>query len=92
MQEHAISSPQSVTSLKVPLNMVNPTARVRMLSVFVTIKGHMKLFQVVTNVKMLKVAIAGIAHGSAILKKVCQMLQPSNVDASSSSREKLIKY
>jgi hypothetical protein len=41
-----------------------------MLSVFVTIKGHMKLFQVVTKVNTDNVAIAGMAQGRAILKKV----------------------
>ena len=92
MQEHAISSPQRVISLNVLLNIVSPTANVLTLSVFVTISGHIKLFQVVTNVNILKVAIAGRAHGSAILKKVCHILQPSNVDASSSSLEKLMKY
>ena len=67
MQEQAISSPHIVISLKEPLKIVSPTVKVRMLSVLVTISGHIKLFQVVTNVKMLKVAIAGMAHGKAIL-------------------------
>ena len=70
MQEQAISSPQRVISLKELLNIVRPTARVLMLSVFVTIRGHIKLFQVVTNVNMLSVAIAGSAQGIAILKNV----------------------
>ena len=67
IQAHAISSPQRVISLKEPLKIVNPTANVRMLSVFVTINGHIKLFQLVTNVKIERVAIAGIAQGKAIL-------------------------
>ena len=92
MQEQAISSPQSVTSLNVLLNIVKPTAKVRILSVLVTIRGHIKLFHVVTNVKMPNVAMTGNAHGRATLKKVCQTLHPSNTDASSSSFEKLKKY
>ena len=92
MQAQAISSPHMVISLKDPLNMVSPTAKVRMLSVLVTIKGHMKLFQVVTNVKIDRVAIAGAAHGSAILKKVWNSLHPSNFEASSNSFEKFRKY
>lgn len=67
MQEHAISSPHIVISLNELLKIVSPTVRVRILSVFVTIKGHIKLFHVVTKVKMLNVAMAGIAQGSAIL-------------------------
>ena len=67
MQEQAISSPHIVISLKEPLKIVSPTVKVRILSVLVTISGQIKLFQVVTNVKMLKVAIAGMAQGKAIL-------------------------
>ena len=67
IQEQAINSPQRVTSLKEPLNIVSPTASVRIESVFVTINGHIKLFQVITNVKIAKVATAGIAQGRAIL-------------------------
>ena len=85
IQEQAINSPQRVISLNEPLKMVKPTARVRIESVFVTIKGHIKLFQVVIKVKMANVAIAGVAQGSAILKKVCNGLQPSIFEASSSS-------
>ena len=70
IHEQAISSPHKVTSLKVLLNTVNPTASVRILSVFVTINGHIKLFQVVTKVKMLNVAIAGIAQGKAMRQNV----------------------
>ena len=70
IHEHAISSPHIVISRKEPLNMLNPTARVRILSVLVTIRGHIKLFQLVTKVNMDKVAIAGVAIGSATLKKV----------------------
>ena len=67
MNAHAINSPQRVISLKELLNIVSPTARVLIESVFVTIKGHMKLFQVVTKVNTESVARAGVAHGSAIL-------------------------
>ena len=41
-----------------------------MFSEFVTIKGHIKLFQVVTNVKIARVATVGSANGRAILKNV----------------------
>ena len=67
IQEQAINSPQSVISLNEPLKIVNPTARVLIESVFVTISGHIKLFQVVTKVNIDNVAIAGIAQGKAIL-------------------------
>lgn len=92
MQAQAINSPHIVISLNELLKMVNPTAKVRMLSVFVTIKGHIKLFQVVTKVNMLRVAIAGIAQGRAILKKVWTELHPSSREASSNSFEKFKKY
>ena len=71
MQAQAINSPQRVISLKEDLKTVSPTVNVRIESVFVTINGHMKLFQVLTKVKIAKVAIAGVAHGIAIFKKVC---------------------
>ena len=61
MQEQAISSPHMVISLNELLNTVNPTASVLIASVLVAIKGHIKLFQVVTKVKILRVAIAGSA-------------------------------
>ena len=67
MQEHAMSSPQRVISLKDDLKTVKPTASVRIESVLVTINGHIKLFQAVTKVKMDKVTIAGSAQGKAIL-------------------------
>ena len=70
MQEQAINSPHKVSSLKVPLNTLSPTARVRILSVLVTINGHTKLFHVVTNVKIASVVIAGAAHGRAIFQNV----------------------
>ena len=91
MQEHAMSSPHRVISLKEPLNIVSPTASVLIESVFVTIKGHIKLFHAATNVKTAKVAIAGIAQGSATLKNVCQVLHPSSFEASSNSEERLRK-
>ena len=92
MQEQAMSSPQRVISLKEPLKIVSPTASVRIESVFVTINGHIKLFQVVIKVNIAKVATAGIAQGKAILKNVCKGLHPSSFDASSSSCEKFKKY
>ena len=92
MQAQAINSPHIVISLNEPLNIVNPTAKVLMLSVFVTIKGHIKLFHVVTNVNTARVASAGIAQGNATLTNVCHSLQPSRIEASSSSFEKLKKY
>ena len=70
IQEQASNSPQSVISLNEPLKMVRPTARVRIESVFVTINGHIKLFQVVTNVNIARVAMVGKASGNAILKNV----------------------
>lgn len=65
--EHARSSPQSVISLKLPLKMANPTGNVLIPSEFVTINGHIKLFQLVTNVNIASVATVGSASGSAIL-------------------------
>ena len=64
------SHPIKVISLKLPLNIANPTGNVRIDSVLVTIKGHIKLFHVVTNVKIERVAITGTANGNAILKKL----------------------
>ena len=74
--EQASRSPHSVISLKLPLKIASPTGRVRILSVFVTIKGHIKLFQVDTKVNIARVAIAGRASGIAILKNVVKILQP----------------
>ena len=68
--EHANKSPHIVISLKLPLKIASPTGSVRMLSEFVMIKGHIKLFQVVTNVKIVRVTTAGNASGKPILKKV----------------------
>lgn len=70
MHEHAINSPHRVISLKELLNTVSPTAKVRMLSVLVTISGHIKLFHALTKVKIPNVATAGMAQGNAILKNV----------------------
>ena len=83
--EQASRSPHRVISLKLPLNIANPTGKVLMLSVFVTIKGHIKLFQLETNVKIASVATAGIASGNAILHKVCKILHPSILADSSRS-------
>ena len=66
--EQARSSPQSVISLKLPLNIASPTGSVRILSEFVTISGHIKLFHVVTKVNIASVATVGRASGRAILK------------------------
>ena len=92
IQEQAINSPQSVSSRREPLNILKPTANVLILSVLVTISGHIKLFQLVTNVNTARVAIAGIAHGKATLKNVWAGLQPSSFEASSNSFEKVKKY
>ena len=50
--EQASKSPQRVISLKLPLNAAKATGNVLIESVFVTINGHIKLFHVVTNVKI----------------------------------------
>lgn len=81
MTEHAKSSPQSVISRKLPLKTANPTGKVRILSVFVTIKGHIKLFQVVTKVNSESVATVGKASGSADFKKCFKNI--ASVDFSS---------
>ena len=65
--EQASNSPHKVTSLKLPLNIASPTGNVRIPSEFVTINGHIKLFQLVTNVKIANVATVGAASGNAIL-------------------------
>jgi len=90
--EHAKSSPQSVISLKLPLNIARPTGNVLIPSEFVTINGHMKLFQVDTNVNIAKVATTGIAKGKAILKKVSNWLHPSIRADSSKSLGNPKKY
>ena len=63
-----------------------------MLSEFVTINGHIKLFQVVTNVKIARVATVGRANGNAILKNVWNKLQPSIFADSSKSFGNPKKY
>lgn len=63
-----------------------------MLSEFVIINGHIKLFQVVTKVKIARVTTTGSASGSAILKKVWNKLQPSILAASSRSFGSERKY
>ena len=90
--EQANKSPHRVISLKLPLKIAKPTGSVLIDSVFVTIKGHIKLFHVVTNVKIERVAIAGIARGNAILKKVEKILQPSIFADSSKSFGSPKKY
>ena len=90
--EHANKSPHKVSSLKLPLNIAKPTGKVLIDSVLVTIKGHIKLFQVVTNVNIESVAIAGIDNGNAILKNVVKILHPSILADSSKSFGKPKKY
>ena len=90
--EHASKSPQRVISRKLPLNIASPTGNVRIDSVFVTISGHRKLFQVVTNVNIPRVAIAGRASGKIILKNPVRMLQPSILADSSKSFGNPRKY
>ena len=87
----ASKSPQFVISLKLPLKIASPTGKVRIPSEFVTIRGHIKLFQLEMNVKIDSVAIVGSATGSAILQNVSKMLQPSIFDDSSKSFGKLKK-
>ena len=65
--EQAIKSPQAMISLKLPLNCDIATGSVVISVELVTIKGHIKLFQVVINVNIDSVAIAGMARGIAIL-------------------------
>ena len=65
--EKALKAPHCVISRKLPLNSANPRGSVRKDSEFVTISGHIKLFQVVIKVKIARVVIAGKANGIAIL-------------------------
>lgn len=67
MTAQASKSPQLIISLKLPLKMASPRGKVRIESEFVTINGHMKLFQLDINVKIDKVAIVGKESGKAIL-------------------------
>ena len=55
--EQASKSPHNVISRKLPLKIASPTGKVRIVSEFVTIKGHMKLFHAVTNVKIPSVVV-----------------------------------
>lgn len=68
--EQASKSPQSVISRKLPLKIANPTGRVRILSVFVTIKYYIKLFQLDTKVKIAKVETTGRASGKITLQNI----------------------
>ena len=70
MTAQASKSPHKVISLKLPLNIANPTGNVLIFSEFVIIKGHIKLFQLVTKVNIPRVIAAGSDRGSAILKNV----------------------
>ena len=72
--------------------MASPTGKVLMLSEFVTINGHIKLFHVVTKVNNASVATVGRASGSAILKNVCKILHPSILADSSKSLGRPRKY
>ena len=67
MTEKAQRAPQSVISLKLPLKLASAKGNVLIESELVTIKGHIKLFQVVIKVKIANVIKAGSAKGSAIL-------------------------
>lgn len=85
MTAQASKSPQTVISLNELLNTANPRGRVLIDSEFVTISGHIKLFQLDINVKIDNVAIVGIDSGSPIFKKDLTRLHPSILEASSSS-------
>ena len=67
IRAHANKSPQAVISLKLPLKMASPTGKVLIDSEFVTINGHIKLFQLEMKVKIDNVAIVGRESGMAIL-------------------------
>lgn len=82
---YAINCAHCVVSLKLPLNSASATGSVFIVSELVTINGHIKLFQVVIKVKIPSVISAGVARGSAILKKICHNEQPSILAEFSSS-------
>ena len=65
--QYAVSSPHKVISLKLPLKFASPTGRVLIASEFVTIKGHIKLFQLEIKVNIASVEIVGKESGNAIL-------------------------
>lgn len=89
--EQASKSPHRVTSLKLPFSAARPTGKVLIESEFVIISGHIKLFQLLTNVKIDRAAIVGRDNGKAILQNVVNMLQPSMRDDSSISFGKFRK-
>lgn len=86
--EQAVKSPHMTVSRKLPLNCASATGSVVILGEFVTIKGHIKLFQVVTKVNKARVTRAGIESGKAILKNISKKLHPSILAASSTSDDK----
>ena len=85
--EQAVKSPHIIVSRKELLNCDSATGSVVISGEFVTIKGHIKLFQVVINVNNPRVITAGRDRGNAILKNVSKKLQPSIFAASSISEE-----
>ena len=85
--EQAVKSPHIIVSLKELLNCESATGSVVMSTEFVTIKGHIKLFQAVINVNSPRVITAGSDKGNAILKNVSKKLHPSILAASSISEE-----
>ena len=91
-QEQAISSPQSIISLKLPLNIANPTGKVNNELLFVTIKGHIKLFQTEIKENIAIVIIAGIDNGRKIWVKIWYIELPSILAANSNSLGKDKKY
>ena len=70
MTEHAVKSPHSMVSLKLLLNCDNATGKVVISVEFVTINGHIKLFQLDTKVKIASVEITGIASGKITLQNI----------------------
>src|SRR5574344_977679 len=81
----ASKSPHAVISLKLPLKAASPTVMVLIESESVTIRGHIKLFQVETKVNIARVTSVGVTNGTEILKKVITRLQPSILAESSKS-------
>ena len=65
--QYALSSPHIMTSLYPAFKYAKPTGKVRIESDVTTIKGHINAFQVVINVKIPRVVIAGAARGRAVL-------------------------
>lgn len=85
--EPAHKSPHRTISLKLLLNWDSAMGSVVISGEFVTINGHIKLFQVVIKVNNPNVTTALTDIGSAILKNTSQMLHPSILAASSISTD-----